>query len=371
MFARSASITDRDLIHLELGMPAHDTPDFIKDATITALNEGNVHYSDFAGIALLREALAARVRAANGIDASIENIVVTNGLTHASYAAFMATIDEGDEVILLDPYYPQHTGKIELCGGIPVIAPLDANNNFSINPALIEPFITPRTKAIVLINPCNPTGRVFSWRELSDLGELAIRHDLFVLSDEVYERVLFDGARHISIASLPGMAERTITMFAFTKAYAMDGWRIGYTVASKQLTEAIIKISANMVTHVNTFIQYGAVAAITEGDGAVLNMVENDCAKRNIVTGAMNQMPGVTCKIPEGTIYAFPNIKGTGWKSDDLAEEIFQKTGVVVESGRFYGARGEGHLRICFGAQSNDKLHEAMKRLGRFFSRLS
>lgn len=370
MFARSQSIKDQDLIHLELGMPAHDTPDFIKEATVSALRAGEVHYSDFAGILPLREALAARVSTANGIEATADNIIVTNGLTHASYAAFMATIDEGDEVILLDPYYPQHIGKVRLCGGTVVLAPLDAADNFSINPALIAPKITPRTKAIVLVNPCNPTGRVFSRTELEGLADLAIRHDLFVISDEVYERVLFDKSVHVSIASLPGMAERTITTFAFTKAYAMDGWRVGYAVASRELIEAMIKISANMVTHVNTFIQHGALAAIERGDEAVRLMMDEDRVKRDIVVQSLNQMPGVRCPTPEGTIYAFPDISGTGWKSADLAEEILLKTGVVVESGSFYGAQGEGHLRVCFGAQADERLEEAMVRLSHFFNAL-
>lgn len=371
MYGRAAAITDRPLIHMEVGRPHADTPDHIKEATIAAIREGKVHYSDLAGIAPLREALRAKLVRQNEIDVPLEQIIVTNGLTHASYAAIMAFIDPGDEAILLEPYYPQHIGKVELAGGKVVTAPLDAANGFRINPALIEPKITPRTKMIVLINPCNPTGRVYSREELQALADLAIRHDLLVLSDEVYEDILFDGARHVSIASLPGMAERTVTMFAFTKSYAMDGWRIGYATAPDWAVGALLKITANDVTHVNTFVQEGALAAVI-GDPSVLQgLIEEDKAKRDIVVSSLNQMPGVSCAWPEGTIYAFPNISETGLSSQDLAERMLYEAEIVVEAGSFYGAAGEGHLRVCFGSLSIREIEVAMTRMQRFFGELS
>lgn len=368
MFGRAQAIQGRDLIHLELGMPIHDTPQLIKDATISALQAGHVHYSDFRGIAPLREALARRVTEKNEIPVTAEQVLVTNGLTHASYAAFMATIDPGDEVILLDPHYPQHVGKVRLCGGTVVLAPMDAANDFALDATLIEPLVTERTKAIVIVNPCNPTGRVFTRAELQGLADLAIARDLLVISDEVYEQVLFDNGHHISIASLPGMAERTITMFAFTKAYAMDGWRVGYVVAAPMFMDAMIKVSANMVTHVNTFVQHGALAAIEQADALVAAMMAEDKVKRDLVVQALNQMPGVTCALPQGTIYAFPDIRGTGHASQELAVDILEKTGVVVEAGSFYGPAGEGHLRVCFGSQTDQRLSEAMTRLSIYFN---
>ncbi|WP_104494112.1 pyridoxal phosphate-dependent aminotransferase [Paracoccus denitrificans] len=371
MYGRAAGIADRDLIHMELGRPHADTPDHIKEATIGAIRAGKVHYSDLRGVAALRQALRAKLERQNDIAVPLERIIVTNGLTHGSFAAIMAFVDPGDEAILLEPYYPQHIGKIELAGGKVVTAPLDAANGFRIDPALIEPKITARTKMIVLINPCNPTGRVYSREELQGLADLAIKHDLLVLSDEVYEDILFDGACHVSIASLPGMAERTVTMFAFTKSYAMDGWRIGYMTAPGWAVDALLKITANDVTHVNTFIQDGALAAVT-GDPAVLQgLIAEDKAKRDIVVSRLNQMPGVTCAWPEGTIYAFPNIAATGLQSQPLAERLLEDTGVVVEAGSFYGAAGEGHLRICFGSLSVDEINDALGRLQRFFSSLA
>lgn len=359
-----------DLIHLELGRPAHDTPEHIKDATIAALRAGEVHYSDLPGLAQLRQALAAKLARQNGIHVGPEGVLVTNGLTQASYAAIMAFVDPGDEVILLQPHYPQHVGKVELAGGRVVFAPLDAGDGFRIRRDLIEARITPRTRMIALVNPCNPTGRVHDREELEALAALAIEHDLAILSDEVYEEILFEGNAHVSIASLPGMAGRTISCFAFTKAWAMDGWRIGYVAADPALIPALLKITANEVTHVNTFVQHGALAAVTGPRAPLEAMLAQDRAARDLVVGRLNQMPGVTCALPQGTIYAFPDISATGLPSRLLAERLMDEAGVVVEAGSFYGPPGEGHLRICFGAQPLDRLDEAMTRLGRFFNAL-
>lgn len=366
MYARAAVSGRDDLIHMELGKPFADTPQHIKDATIAAIQAGKVHYSDLPGILPLREAIAAKLARQNGMEVTPDQVVVTNGLTHGSYAALMAFIDDGDEVILLEPYYPQHIGKIELAGGVPVPVSLDVANDYAIDAARIEASITDRTKMIVLINPCNPTGRVYSREELMALSEIAIRHDLIVVSDEVYEEIVYDDANHISIASLPGMAERTVTLFAFTKSYAMDGWRIGYLAAPKAAIGAILKITANDVTHVNTFIQEGALAALN-GDPAVLaQLIADDRAKRDRVVTRLNQISGVTCPWPQGTIYAFADISSLGLTAQNMAERLMDEAGVVVEAGSFYGAAGEGHLRLCFGAPSMDEIDEALDRFAAF-----
>ena len=369
MFAKAIGV-EGDLIHLELGMPVHDTPTHIKEATITALRAGEVHYSDLQGIAPLRAAMADKLATHNNLIVDPGEIIVTNGLTQASFAAFMAWLDEGDEAILLDPYYPQHIGKIELAGAKAVIAPLDAADDFRIKRDLIAPHITPATKMICLINPCNPTGRVFDKDELQVLADLAIEHDLIVLSDEVYEQITYDTAQHISIASLPGMKERTITTFAFTKAYAMDGWRLGYLVADAAMIGALMKITTNEVTHVNTFIQHGALAALTGPPDVLADMVADDQARRDLVVSRLNQMPGVRCPYPEGTIYAFPDIRATGLPAQVVADRLLSEAQVVVEAGSFYGAQGEGHLRVCFGSQTAERLEEAMNRMSRFFNDL-
>ena len=372
MYERAASLSGagHDLIHLELGKPHADTPSVIKEATIASLRAGDVHYSDLRGLPRLRAALAEKLRTRNGLDVSAEHVLVTNGLTHGSFAAFMALLDPGDEVVLLDPYYPQHLGTIELAGAKPVFAKLDPADNFSIKAERILPAITSRTRMIVLVNPVNPTGRVYRREELVALADIAIKHDLLVVSDEVYEDIVFDSNAHISIASLDGMAERSVSMFAFTKSYAMDGWRIGYLAAPSWMMPGLLKITANDVTHVNTFVQAGALAAVTQAQGELADLVAEDRRKRDLVVRRLNQMPGVRCALPEGSIYAFPDISQTGIPSQLLAERLLDEAHVVVEAGSFYGEGGEGHLRVCFGSESLERLDEGMNRLSSFFNSL-
>ncbi|HVV64816.1 MAG TPA: aminotransferase class I/II-fold pyridoxal phosphate-dependent enzyme [Rhizomicrobium sp.] len=370
MYEKAARLaaSGADLIHLEVGMPSFDTPAHIKEAAIAALRSGLVHYGDFRGNAGLRRAISKRLAAYNKLEIGDDEIVVTNGLTHASYAVFMAAIDPGDEVILLEPYYPQHVNKIELAGGKVVLAPLDAKNNFAIDPRAIEARVTSRTKMICLVNPANPTGRVYTAAELEALAEIANRHDLLILSDEVYDQIVYDGRAHISIASLPGMHERTFSLFAFTKAYAMDGWRIGYVAAHRRFVPAVLKVTMNDVAHVNVFIQEGARAALEAPQDAVSAMVAEDLRRRDLVVRRMNQMSGVRCDAPEGTIYAFPDISATGKPAQRVADELLERCHVVTEAGTFYGAAGEGRLRVCFGAEPYERIEQALDRMARYFA---
>lgn len=370
MYARAAASGRDDLIHMELGRPHADTPAHIKAATIAALEAGKVHYSDLAGLPELRRAICAKLARQNAMTVAPGQVIVTNGLTHGSFAAIMAFVDQGDEVILLEPFYPQHIGKIELAGGVPVPVALDAARGYAIDAAAVEAAITPRSKMIVLVNPCNPTGRVYTRDELAALAAVAVRHDLIVISDEVYEEILFDGASHISIASLPGMAERTVTMFAFTKSYAMDGWRLGYLAAPAAAVPALLKITANDVTHVNTFVQEGGLAALT-GDMAPLQAIlAEDKAKRDRLVTRLNQLPGIRCNWPEGTIYAFPDVSAYGMPAQVFAERLMDEAGVVVEAGSFYGPAGEGHVRICFGSLGIAEVDRAIDRIAGFLRRI-
>ncbi|UPL21422.1 pyridoxal phosphate-dependent aminotransferase [Alcaligenes faecalis] len=359
-----------DLIHLEVGRPDADTPMAIKQAAADALMRGEVHYSDLRGVPALREALAAKLRKQNKLDVGPDDVLVTNGLTHASFAAFFAILDEGDEVILLSPHYPQHIGKIELAGAHPVLVPLNKEQGFAIDAKAIEAAITPHTRMVVLVNPANPTGRVYRRSELEALAQLAIKHDLVVVSDEVYEDITYDDAEHISIASLPGMQERTVSMFAFTKSYAMDGWRIGYLAAPAWLMPGLLKITANDVTHVNTFIQAGALEAVVGQQEALRGMIADDDAKRRLMLQRLNAMANVSCAQVEGTIYAFADVRATGVPSQELAERLLKEARVVVEAGSFYGPQGEGFLRLCFGSASYEQIEQAMDRLQLFFAQL-
>jgi aspartate aminotransferase len=372
MCDKAAAFVPQDgLIHLELGRPYCDTPQHIKDATIRALQGGEVHYSDMQGNSALREALAAKLSSKNSIHVGPDQILITNGLTQASFIAFMALVDDGDEVIVLDPYYPQHIGKIEMAGGRAVRVPLDAPGGFRIRPDWIEEKVSARTRAVVLVNPSNPTGRVHTLDELSSLADIAVRHNLVIIADEVYEAITYDQAKHISIASLPHMAERTVSMFAFTKAYAMDGWRLGYAVAPRAMMKSLAKVFTSEVTHVNTFVQQGALAAVTGPYEPIQAMIDADRRNRDLMVGRLNGMRNVDCSLPPGAIYAFPDISRTGYGAQPLAEKILASARVVVEAGSFYGNCGEGHLRLCFGSQPYELIEEAMNRLDRFFDALS
>ncbi len=371
MYEKAMQLMEQNkaVIHLEVGRPNFDTPLHIKEATKKALDDGIVHYGEFAGDHKLRHALAGKLKAFNKLEVAPDEILVTNGLTHAAYAVFMAALDEGDEVILLEPYYPQHINKIELAGGKVVTAPLDRDNGFQIDRAAIESRITPKTKMICIVNPANPTGRVYRRDELQIIADLAIKHDLLVISDEVYEQITYDGHQHISIATLPGMWQRSFSLFAFTKAFAMDGWRLGYVACKKEFMPALLKITVNDVAHVNVFIQHGAYAAITGPQDCLAEMLREDDRRRKLVCQRLNAMDGIVCPAPEGTIYAFPDVSSFGKPSKQIAEEILAETFVVTEEGSFYGPTGEGHLRICFGAETYAVIEQAMDRLQAYFEK--
>lgn len=357
-----------DVIRLELGTSSIDTPAHIKQGAKDALDAGLVHYGNLQGVPELREALARKVKNLNGIDASPDEILVTNGLTQASFATFMATLNPGDEVIHLQPGYPQHPPKINLVGGKVVTVPL--TSDFRPDPERVEAAITPRTKILLLVDPVNPVGSVYTRDELAALADIAIRHDLLVVTDEVYEFIVYDGRKHTSIASLPGMWERTVSMFGFSKAYAMEGWRLGYVVAPKPLLQQIMRVTMNESTHPCLFAQYGALAGSLDPLASVQEMVADYQRLRDIVHSRLNAMPGVTCHLPEGTIYAFPCIKEVGLSSAEFCHRLLTEKHVAVESGAFYGPTGEGYLRICFAAEPPERVLLAMDRMEEFVREL-
>lgn len=355
-----------DVIHLEVGRPSFDTPAHIKQAAKDALDAGIVHYGDLQGTAALREALADKLHRFNGLEVGPENVLVTTGLTQASFATFMAALDPGDEVIVLEPRYPQHPPKIELMGASVVSVPLDHRTAYRLDPERVEAAVTDRTAAIVLVNPANPVGTVFTRDELAALADIAIRHDLLVVSDEVYEYITYDAREHVSIASLPGMFERTVSLFAFTKAYAMDGWRLGYAVAPEPLLRDIHRVAMNETTHPNVFAQEGAIAAVTGPQEPLEEMVSEDRRRRDLVHERLNAIPQITCHRPQGSIYAFPRIADLGQTSTDFAMGLLEQHHVATEPGTSYGPSGEGHVRICFGSEPYERLEVAMDRLATY-----
>lgn len=369
MYEKAAELMAKghDVIHLEVGRPNFDTPKHIKDATKKSLDDGNVHYGEFPGSLKLREAICKKLSSYNKLNVTPDDVLVTNGLTHAAFAVFMAAVDDGDEVILLEPYYPQHVNKIELAGGKIVTVPLDKSNGFTIDGDAIESRITKNTRMIAIVNPANPTGRVFTRDELQVIADLAMKYDLLVLSDEVYDYIVYDDYRHTSIASLPGMWERTFSCYAYTKAFAMDGWRLGYIACHKKFMPALMMITVNDVAHVNVFIQEGAYAALAGPQDCLVEMLGEDDRRRKLVSRRLNEIEGISCPLPQGTIYSYPDVSAFGKPSQILAEEILAGTNVVTEAGTFYGATGEGHLRICFGAEPYERIDEALTRIQRYF----
>ena len=359
-----------DIIHLEVGRPSFDTPLHIKEAAKTALDKGIVHYGDLRGTFELREALAKRYRELNKMDVSADEVLITNGVTQAAFSALMTQIEEGDEVIVLDPYYPQHNSKIELLGGKVVTVKLDKNNGFRLDADALRDAINASTKMIIIINPSNPTGIMYSREDLMAIRSLAIEYDLLVMADEVYEFNIYDEVEHISIAALPDMKERTITISAFTKGYAMDGWRIGYAAGPIEIISEMVKVTLNETTHPCVFAQEGAIAAVTGSQECVREMVADDAIRRDLAVTRLNEMPGVTCSKPQATIYAFPDFSAWGIESNQLARNIFDNTHVALESGAFYGEAGEGHLRICYGSEPYERLEEAMDRIESYLKTL-
>lgn len=359
-----------DVIHLEFGRPSFDTPGHIKEATKQALDDGIVHYGDISGDPELRESLAKKVTGFNGIPTHPDEVLITNGLTQASMAVFEAGVDPGDEVLMTDPFYPQHPSKVGLVGGKTVPVPLVKEDNWRLDADAFEAAVTEHTAMICLVNPCNPVGRVFSRAELEGVARVAIENDLLVVTDEVYEYIIFDDNSHISIASLPGMQERTLSLFAFTKAYAMDGWRMGYAAGPEHLIADLRRVTMNQSTHPNVFAQRGALAAVQGSQEPVRGMVAEDKSRRDSLCSGLNAIEGVECAVPEATIYAFPDVSAFGKSSDEIAMILLEQAHVAVESGSFYGAQGEGHLRICFGSESSDRIDEAVDRMTKVFSQL-
>jgi aspartate aminotransferase len=362
--------TGADIIHLEVGRPSSDTPIHIKEAAKAALDAGIVHYGELQGLQPLRVALAERYTSLYGANYSPDEVLITNGVTQASFATFMAAIEEGDEVIVLDPFYPQHNSKIRLAGGIVVTVPLKLmEGTFRLDIDAVETAISPATKMIVLVNPANPTGTVYTREELQQLAAVAVDNDLLVLSDEVYEFITFDEHRHVCFASLPGMKERTITVSAFTKAYAMDGWRMGFAAAPEPIIAELRRVTMNSTTHPCVFAQEGALVAVTASQDCVKQMVAEDRVRRDLVVETINAIPGMNCPVPQGTIYAFCDISGLGVDADTLALRVLEETHVAVESGVFYSGRGKDYLRICFGSEPYERLAEGMKRLSSYLAK--
>lgn len=361
--ARQMAQKGINVIDLAGGDPDFTTPAHIIEAAFTAAQQGATHYVSSRGIPAFLEAIANHYAAEQGLQYDPKSeIMVTSGGKMAIYLAILATIDRGDEVLIPEPAWVSYVPMVQLVDGVPVEVHLDADNNFLLTREALEEKITSRTRALLLNSPSNPTGRVLSRQELEAAAEVALRHDLLVFSDEIYYRLLYDGHQHISIATLPGMRERTIILNGLSKTYAMTGWRVGFALAPKPIMSQMVKVQSHTVTCAAAFAQHAGAAALNGPQDCVREMVEVYAQRRRLIVDGLNSLPGVRCDAPEGAFYAFPNIRGTGMTSLEFCERMLEEAHVVMTPGSAFGPSGEGYVRLSF-ANATEKLAEAIERL--------
>ncbi len=363
--ARALQAQGRSIIHLEIGEPDFDTPVAAREAAKAAIDAGMTHYAPYAGIPELRAAVRDDVALRKGVEANTDDVFITVGGKGVMVYAIMALIDPGDEVIIPDPAYPIYDSVTRFVGGTVVPIPLRMEDGFELDPDRVAAAITPRTKLLVLNSPANPTGGVLGRAALERLAQLAVDHGLVVLSDEIYGRILYDGAEHISIATFPGMAERTIILDGFAKTFAMTGWRLGYAVVPPWLSPHFGRLIINTISCAPTFVQVGAVQALRGPQDEVDAMVAEFTARRTLVIDGLNAIRGLTVSPPKGAFYAFPDVSATGLSGPGFAERLLLEAGVCVLSGTAFGAAADKHIRISY-ATSRDNLEEALRRIGSF-----
>jgi aminotransferase len=360
--------TMTDVISLGIGEPDFDTPRGIIEAGVESLREGRTHYTSNYGTMELRRALASHLRRLYGVEYDPKDeLLITVGASEAVDLALRATCDEGDEVILHEPCYVAYVPAIVFAGGRTVHVPTRFEDDFALDPALVEAAITPRTKALFLGYPCNPTGAVLPDDVQDELAAIAERHDLLVYSDEIYDRLAYGSYRHRAFSALPGMRERTILMGGFSKAYAMTGWRIGWLAAPAPIIEGILKIHQYTIMTAPTVAQDAALAALVDGEPDVARMLGEYDRRRRLVVDAFNAM-GLETFEPRGAFYAFPRITSTGLDSETFSRRLLEEEHVAVIPGGAFGPSGAEHVRACY-ATSYERLEEAMSRIARFVER--
>jgi aspartate aminotransferase len=362
--ARALKAQGIDVVDLGGGDPDFITPEHIRKAAIDAMNSGETHYVASPGIPPLRKAIAAKLKADNGLEYDWnKEIIVTPGGKASLFQAMLALAEPGVEILVLEPAWVSYVPMIEIAGGKPVSVTLDADNNFRITREKLVEKITPNTRGILVNSPNNPTGRVLTIEEIDTLCAVAIEHDLLVYTDEMYEKIVYDGNEHISIATRPGMWERTLTFNGLSKAYAMTGWRLGYVAGPKAFMDEIAKVHSHSVTCATSFAQFGGVAALTGPQDFIGEMVTAWDRRRRAVADGLNRVQGFECELVEGAFYHFVDIRGTGLDSMTISDRLLNEAHVAVTPGLAFGEAGEGHIRLSF-ATSDELLAEAVKRIG-------
>ena len=356
-----------DAINLTLGEPGFATPPYIIDAAIKGLEDGKTKYTPNAGIKKLRDAIAYKLEKENNIKCDPDkNLIVTAGATQALMLAMVTLVNPGDEVIIQGPNWPDYRGQIDMVNAKTVYAKVDDKNEFKMTADVIEPLITDKTKLIIINSPSNPTGGVLDWEELLEIAELVKKYKIFIISDEPYERLVYDGFEQKSLASIPGIEDYVLTINSFSKTFAMTGFRVGYICANEKIIENLIKLHENMIASVPEPMQLAAVEAVYHGDKDVREMVEYYDRNRRLIVDGLNRINGFSCLCPKGAFYVFPNITGFGMSSREAAEYILEKTHVVTSPGDAFGPDGEGYIRICY-ASKYENIQEALKRMEKAF----
>ena len=372
MMARAGELEQagNPVIHLEIGRPDFDTPDHIKEAAKTALDEGKVHYTSNYGVPEIRRAIAEKLRSENQLDFDQNTeIAVTIGANEGVFLAIMAAINEGDEVLVPDPSWLNYFYCVAIAGGVPVSIPLRAEQGFRMDPEDVAKAITPRTRMLVVMSPHNPTGAVLELEYLEALAKVARERNLLVLSDEIYEKMLYDGATHHSIGSLPGMRERTLVVNGFSKTYSMTGWRLGYIAAPKTLMDILIRVHQYTVVCATSFAQYGAVAAYEGSQDCVREMQAEFTRRRELILRRLQAMERIDCIVPEGAFYAFPSIQALGRSADAVAEHLLEDAFIATVPGSAFGKYGEGYVRFAY-SNSYENIEEAMDRMEKSLAKL-
>lgn len=365
--AKAMKAAGEDVCGFAAGEPDFDTPEFIKEAAIAALRAGRTKYAPTAGIEELRVALAGHYAESYGLKVTPAQVVVSPGGKFSCHLAILAVTSPGDEVIVPSPYWVSYPEMVKLAGGKPVYVACDDRSGFKLTPAQLEAAITPRTRLLVLCSPSNPTGAVYSRAELEALAEVCVRRNVYVLSDEMYEHLIYDGNSPICFATLgPEVERRTITVAGFSKTFSMTGWRLGTLVAPAPIAKACAEMQGQMTSNATTFAQYGALAALQEKAKASAAIAEMKAAfdrRRRYLHAELNRIPGVTCLLPGGAFYAFPNIASFGLKDVDFCTRLLEKEKVAAVPGSAFGL--EGYLRLSY-ATSDATIRTGVERLMRF-----
>ncbi len=358
-----------DVISLGVGEPDFDTPAVVVEAGVAALRAGRTHYTSNYGTIELRRALAAHLERRYGVAYDPENeIVITVGSSEGLAASLAAVVDPGDEVLLAEPSYVAYTPDIIFAGATPVFVPTRPEDGWQLDPDDVEAAITPRTKVLFLGFPCNPTGAVLDGDRLRALAAIAERHDLVVVSDEIYDRLVYGGHRHEAFSAMPGMRDRTILLGGFSKAYAMTGWRVGYVCAPADLLDGIIKVHQYLIMSAPTIAQDAALVALEQAEADVERMAAEYDRRRRMFVAGLRRI-GLTIAEPRGAFYAFPSIAASGLSSDEFSERLLFEQRVAVIPGTAFGDSGEGHVRASL-ATAYEKLEEALVRIERFLDTL-